>query len=198
MDIAAIQIHWLKNQYSLADGVVACDEGELNTSTDSDAELVRPDTVAAVVVVVLSLPGFEINRVSPVLVGALVTAGALPLFRSFTSKNDPVNDPHKLLADAALPTVDKIGLLADCLTTRTFFALTTVSGEIFSSKFVDGDAVLIVSSTSSSSSVISNALSMVFWASLRADLARLAIPVASNQLIFTFSFSLFESRIYSE
>ena len=69
-------IEW--NLNILPDGDVNPDDGvigELSSSTDSDAELVRPDML---VLCVLSSPLLEINRDSLRLVGAIVTAGLPP------------------------------------------------------------------------------------------------------------------------
>lgn len=166
------------------DGVI----GELRSSTDSEAELVRPDTL--VVFCGLSSVLAEINRDSLRLVGAVVTAGLLiGLFSPEASKNEPVNEPHKLLADVAVATVDKIGLLIDCFMTFKLSLFSDESGEYFSADLTLNDDVELddfksLALPSSSSSLISNALSMVFCASFRAVFAKLAKPVASNQLIF--------------
>lgn len=131
----------------------------------------------------------ETRRLSLRLVGAIVTAGLLvSLFSAAASKNDPVNDPHKLLADDAVATVDIIGLLTDCFITFKLSLVSDVSGdEYFSADFVLMDDVELDDfkslASSLSSSLISKALSIVFCASFNAVFARLAKPVASNQLI---------------
>lgn len=176
----------------LPDGDVNPDDGvigELSSSTDSDAELVRPDMF---VLCVLSSPLLKINRDSLRLVGAIVTADLpLSLLSWAASKNDPVNDPHKLLADVAVATVDKIGLLIDGFITFKLSLLFSDEsmGEYFSADLALNDDVELDEFKSlalpslSSSSLISNALSMVFCASFNAVFAKLAIPVASNQLL---------------
>lgn len=161
------------------DGDVKFEPGvvdELKTSTDSEAEaeLVLPDK---------SLPGrfgscpivfdpfLDVLLLSELLlVGAVVTAAAPLSSFADVSKNDPVNDPQILLAAVAEATVDNMGLLIDCFSDFIFVLVSVcVSPRAFSA--------------AASSSCISSALSMVFWASFNAVLARLAIPVASNQLI---------------
>lgn len=71
--------------------------GESNSiDSDTDAELVRPDILAAVEVFdVFSSFLLEIERNSLVLVGAIVTAVTFPavFIGLFASKNDPVKDP---------------------------------------------------------------------------------------------------------
>lgn len=190
-------------QYLLVDGDVRPDDGvigELNTSTDSDAdaELVRPEVFALVVriaapLAVVSL--FSNVRNSLVLLGAMVTAGFdRSSFKFDASKNDPVNESHKLLAVVPVATVDRIGLLTDCFIifllpppsislvitgpTSTIFAFNPLT-EV--DDFNDASPPL-----PSSSSVMSSALSIVFCASFNAVLARLAKPVASNQLIVVY------------
>lgn len=145
------------------DGVI----GELSNSTDSDAELVRPDMF---VVGGLSSDLLAIIRDSLRLVGAIVTAGLLfSLFWLAASKNEPVNEPHKLLADVAVATVDNIGLLIDVLTTfKLSLCSDDESGVFFSPDFTLSDDVELDDFTLAfvpslySSSLISNALSMVF------------------------------------
>lgn len=184
-----------RNKYnnSLPDGDVNSEDGvigELSKSTDSDAELVRPDAF-----VVCGLPSdlLAMPRDSVRLVGAMVTAGLLfSLFSLVASKNDPVNEPHILLADVAVATVDKIGLLTDVFTAFKLSLRSDAddgeSGEFFSPVFalnedVELDDFTLAVPSFSSSSFMSNALSMVFCASFSAVFAKLANPVASNQLI---------------
>lgn len=153
--------------------------GELSNSTDSDAELC-PDMFLSSFLV-------ETMRDSVRPVGAIVTAVLeLSLFTADASKNEPVNEPHKLLADVPVATEDKIGLLTDCFMTATLSLFSDGSGEHFSAECELNDDVVLdafIFASPYSSSLISNALSMVFCASFKAVLARLAIPVASNQLI---------------
>lgn len=184
----------------LVDGDVRPDDGvigELSTSTDSDAdaELVRPEVFALVVriaalLAVVSL--FSNVRNSLVLLGAMVTAGFdRSSFKFDASKNDPVNESHKLLAVVPVATVDRIGLLTDCF---IIFALpplsmsTGATSTIFAlNPLTEVDDFNVASPPlPSSSSVISSALSIVFCASFNAVLARLAKPVASNQLIVVY------------
>lgn len=181
-----------KHRNSLPDGDVKSDDGvigELSSSTDSEAELVRPD-----IFVVCDL----FPRDSVRLVGAMVTAGLLfSLFSLAASKNEPVNEPHRLLADVAVATVDNIGLLTDVFTAfklslRSDDGDDDESGEFFSLVFTLNDDVELNDFTlavpsCSSSSFISSALSIVFCASFSAVFAKLANPVASNQLIFGFA-----------
>lgn len=185
-----------KHKNSLPDGDVKSDKGvigvigELSSSTDSEAELVRPDIF---VVCDLSSLLLATPRDSVRLVGAMVTAGLLfSLFSLAASKNEPVNEPHKLLADVAVATVDNIGLLTDVFTAFKLSLRSDVdgeSGEFFSLVFtlnddVELDDFTLAVPSFSTSSFISSALSIVFCASFNAVFAILANPVASNQLIF--------------
>lgn len=140
--------------------------GELSSSTDSEAELVRPDMFD---VFGFSSVLLETERDSLRLVGAIVTAGLLfPLFSLAASKNEPVNEPHKLLAAVAVATLDIIGLLIDCFMTFKLSLFSDESGEYFSPEFALNDDVVLddfkslACPSSSPSSLISNALSMVF------------------------------------
>lgn len=100
------------NSHSPTTGDVNPDDGELSSSTDSDAdaELVRPDVSAET--------RFDAMPFV-VLVGATVTA----VFEcslwaaAVVSKKEPVNEPHMLFAAATEVTVDRIGLLTDCFMT---------------------------------------------------------------------------------
>lgn len=198
-----MQNHRMSSIFNLlVDGDVTPDDGvigELRISTDSDtdAELVRPDVFvlvsrpALIVLLPVAISLISNVRNSLVLLGAMVTAGLISSsFKLDVSKNDPVNESHKLLGVVPVVTDDKIGLLIDCfnilpMSPSLSLATSDALPVVFAlNSHVDVDAFNVESQRLPySSSVMSSALSIVFCASFSAVFARLAIPVASNQLI---------------